>query len=1512
MTFPMQEFASEFLSFLEHREARLLSWGFYDATFDAAEVQENLEVEGGPELLRMWADVQRQGMDMPLVFDELKEAGLLFALPERPGRFRTRFAETVRLTGRLRQLFKAEQWDTGASLVSDIKLHLRPRQYPRRNVPVADCWKDLAPHARTPDLQYDLFRALAAKRDGTLVDFAGFQRRAFAHILGQYGQPGSSGTVVSAGTGAGKTKAFYVPALLAVAEEVARNPTPFTKVIAIYPRNVLLADQLREALSEALKLVPALRARNARPLTFGALIGQTPRDSDFEAAIARDDKAVDAWPRVSDGYQVPFLKSPQHPESDLVWRDSDRKAGRTCLYRQGQLQPDIPSGLVQLTRRQLQSSPPDVLFLSLEMLNREMGNPEWWSAFGITGVQGRAPRLLLLDEVHAYSGLAGAQAAWVLRRWRHWARSRSLHVVGLSATLRDARKHLQRIAGVDEQHVAEFLPEEGELEAEGMEYNLALKGDPASGSTLLATTIQTGMLLARVQTPPYLGQVNAAGALSSRAFFGRRVFSFSDNLDTLNRWWSDMADAERKRLALLRLPPNGDGVANAPIWRRKREAGQVWDLPVHLRYRLEQSLLVTRCSSQDPGVDTASDFIVATSALEVGYDDPEVAATLHHKRPRSMASFLQRKGRAGRRRGTRPWTVVVLSDYGADRWAFQNAETLFHPQLESIFLPLRNPYVLRIQATQFLIDWLGREISDGSPYYFLSRRTAPTSQQKAIRLLREMLEQGPAWQRFLQALKGLFGNTRDRSGVRLSEDELEAILWEEPRPLLTRAIPTLLRQLESGFVRLGPARGSEDAKRPLPLFLPSATFEDLDVAETRIEFLPGPSQRTKDDQVLGVGHALMESCPGHVSKRYSTGARDRGYWNAASKRLQDGERSIRVEDTFPDATIIEVVDGVAVYQPRRVQLAPAPENVKQTSKATWEWRSRIRPIGAGRLLPLLNVGRWRDVAADCEAFLHREYSGVEVLRYAAEGEFEMYLSRVQEPVAGTFRLEQREGGEVRSQAVGFRQRVDGLRVRLRQSAIDESLDLTDDDLARLRSEYLADAIEQRLGCSVFLAGWLAQTSLGSLAATAVTVGCSLEEAQRRLAGMRDRAAERVLDSAFQVREAEDDGNPRESRLKARVLGYWRDAQSCRALEETERVLWGPATEDLLAWARRRRVASLAQALRVALVRGLSDVTEDDFEVDVLYPPQGGADVFLTELHPGGLGQMEEVVQRLRGDPEVVHEALRHALDSCRREQQARMLDRAVLGATGKGTRPLAGPFESVRQARDFKETEDARDQLVRVLPSAGVVPTRAVTVSIVSRVLRPGSSLKTDAAMELLRRGWARVNRRVGLKVDARVYAYLCVHLPFVSRRLRALLGEVGAGEVVSGAQIHSLVQQLVTQGCRDGCPECLDNPNRYNDFGRPSRALARRWLRHEIPEVRAEGAPEDWMEVARAHLRTSGRVRVYALEADLSRVLASVQLLLAEDIEVEHLLMPSAISQVERERAGWWLTLQLKEYGLA
>jgi hypothetical protein len=104
----------------------------------------------------------------------------------------------------------------------------------------------------------------------------------------------------------------------------------------------------------------------------------------------------------------------------------------------------------------------------------------------------------------------------------------------------------------------------------------------------------------------------------------------------------------------------------------------------------------------------------------------------------------------------RPWTVVVLSDYGRDRIAYQGYDVLFNPILEKRSLPIANRYVLRIQAVFAFMDWVAQQLpartSNGSVWNdFASPSTyAIVRQRQEITLIENILET-EAGQRDLEA-----------------------------------------------------------------------------------------------------------------------------------------------------------------------------------------------------------------------------------------------------------------------------------------------------------------------------------------------------------------------------------------------------------------------------------------------------------------------------------------------------------------------------------------------------------------------------------------------------------------------------------------------------------------------------------------------------------------------------------------------------------------------------------------
>src|SRR4051812_27522282 len=100
----MDRFFDELLSFLESREARLLSWGFYDVSFRPGDIEAVLPTEGAEALRDVWEERRRRGETLQGHLAAMADAGLLYRIEDGADRFRTRFAEGVRLLARLRQL----------------------------------------------------------------------------------------------------------------------------------------------------------------------------------------------------------------------------------------------------------------------------------------------------------------------------------------------------------------------------------------------------------------------------------------------------------------------------------------------------------------------------------------------------------------------------------------------------------------------------------------------------------------------------------------------------------------------------------------------------------------------------------------------------------------------------------------------------------------------------------------------------------------------------------------------------------------------------------------------------------------------------------------------------------------------------------------------------------------------------------------------------------------------------------------------------------------------------------------------------------------------------------------------------------------------------------------------------------------------------------------------------------------------------------------------------------------
>ena len=563
------------LDTVEAQEMRLLSWGIVDAALSPDEVIGIIDPLLDAALGRGETDL----ISPEQVIDAMRQACLLHATPE--GHLRSRLAEAVRLLQRLRQLFadrsngQRSDWQGAPTLVADYRIARKPRRYPRRNRSLAEILEPIFASGAAPAITQAL-QALGT-RSGQPMHLAGFQCRATLRIVDGLRRAVQAATVVCAGTGSGKTMAFYLPVLSYLAHLVSpQDASRWVKTVALYPRNELLKDQLAEVYSQARSLDLTQKARYARKLTIGAYFGPAPYDARTKSLDNAD------WQRLGDGYVCGYVRCPRGCDAPMVWRDADRNENRERLCCSN-CATEVREDEIVLTRVRIQREPPDLLFATTEMLNRRLSDSRSRHLFGVDVAPGRAPRAVLLDEVHTYAGTHGAQVAYLLRRWRAGVRA-PMTWVGLSATLRDAEKFFKDLTGLAASEVAEVSPLPEEFEEEGAEYMLALRGDPVSRTSLLSTTIQASMLMARMQ--------DKRDAPVSGGIYASRSFVFTDDIDVTNRLYFDLLDAEGRDsfgnvdatrqfggLAVLRTPDSVDLPGTATVktgrWRKTSDTNSL-------------------------------------------------------------------------------------------------------------------------------------------------------------------------------------------------------------------------------------------------------------------------------------------------------------------------------------------------------------------------------------------------------------------------------------------------------------------------------------------------------------------------------------------------------------------------------------------------------------------------------------------------------------------------------------------------------------------------------------------------------------------------------------------------------------------------------------------------------------------------------------------------------------------------------------------------------------------------
>lgn len=1331
---------------IEEQEFKLLVWGDTEGSFSEDEIIEIIE--------RTIPDEEPDD-----VLDELIEKAIITRISNTVGssvNYRSRMGHSLHLFRSLRQWMHGQNLDASKSLVSDFRFLRRARAYPIRDISVGEVISTCKDNGIM-----DLNILEAVKRQIGDYSLSGFQLRSTIRTLNAWEKHKRrvkypSATITCAGTGSGKTMAFYLPALSSLAKDIIDDNSRRVRILAIYPRQELLKDQFNETWNACRKLDELTLGQSGRKIKVGALFGNTPHDS--SNALKGHQQYL-----YSGLLQCPAKGC----DGQMRWNKHDilQKKERLLCHKCGN---EVLDDEVSLTRRSMENCPPDILFTTTEMLNQQMGNPLRQKLFGINS--NKTIPLVLLDEVHTYGGNQGAQTAYLLRRWMKLSNS-APHFVGLSATLSDAESFFANLTGTNPSRVRliEALPKE--MEEEGAEYLLALRGDPVSQTALLSTTIQSAMLTRRV--------LDHRSERPSEGTWGNKTFIFTDDLDINNRLFSQLADAEglwqrkgqlvnndKGPLAKLRNPRGG------PERLDMVSLGQDWSALKYHGFSLDDSdrASVSRTSSQDAGVDNEADLVVATASLEVGFNDPEVGAVIQHKAPRNVASYLQRKGRAGRSRTMRPWTIIVLSEFGKDRETFQHYERLLDPEIKVLGLPIENTHIHRMQAAMATLDWLGMKLKANLWLLLNQPKENKTGRLKTklsevLSLIEETLEPNGRLQTELSEYL--------QDALMLSEVQVNSALWQAPRPILLEFLPTIRRQISTCW-------GSWDYRQntlvswkeantrwgtPVVEFIPDQLFSDLNLPSIDIGLFRGGEELFWEG--MRFFQAIKEFAPGRISKRFSTYSGQSSDWLVPlsffpNLELHNTSQRFEVEQAFGSGLnelgefeLNGDTKRIRVFRPYKIypQSLFNSKEIAETSNAFLNWHSRfIAPQHAEEhILPTASI--WSRYLKHIKFYTHRTTTPLEVVRFNTGSNCELKFKRSGKKARVNFEWSNNE----EQVGIGTRLTVDAMKFAFNVTNEDLHSWLKDEKLiSALRGSYLQDLIRNSNLCdgNPFMSDWVYECFLSAVTIEASQKNCPIKTAiesvvyQRSKFKLTDMPVLLFQQKSVVSEEAEDDLELKDQKLQQELIHKFNDPTLINGLTSLGRVLYTDLFDDkeFIEWAKGVLANSLAAGVHQMACVAMPQIDERSLVADPVFESNTNSlTIWLSEQDSGGSGVITQLQDLYSEDPHRLLGILARTFEPGDYERLDTDLTTLLAHSVEESDISLA--FENLRNSTSHQERIAANKLLKASITRKGFQFSHSFSAVLHSRILKSGSSQESDKALLSYLSNWRDLQTDLGVEL---------------------------------------------------------------------------------------------------------------------------------------------------------------------
>lgn len=483
-----------------------------------------------------------------------------------------------------------------------------------------------------------------------------------------YALSNRTGLMVVAPTGAGKTEVFLLPLVASIAKALKEQPSKVPRYVLVYPRVALLKDQLSRvfkysfyASDEYFLGQPSLlgnKGHNHRnPIVIGLQYGgiRSERNTTFQDGSIFDQERFLTVPNCPICETGQLIK--HKVKENIVPLKCDNDACQAVFH-------------VTLGRNDLEKVKPHILVTTIESLDRLYLNPK---------IETYLKNLdaLVFDEVHLYYSLYGAHVSNIIRRVEKiQEHGKPLAKIASSATVSNPERFAAKLFYGHENNQVYLHDANDKVypsESGGLEVIFFLRSpegedSPPPQATLLQVTMAMGHSV--------LGKED-------------RAILFTESVDHVNRTSLQLRDAEQEQelwrfrtvvneieFQGLRCPHSSAHECSVyhsgECWRGVQGGGEC----VQYDKLREYAMQINEISSKNLNDVANGDIVIATASLEVGVDDPNFRATIHYRPPLNVFSFIQRRGRAGRRHNDIAYTIMVLGNDAVDEFYFRRRNRL--------------------------------------------------------------------------------------------------------------------------------------------------------------------------------------------------------------------------------------------------------------------------------------------------------------------------------------------------------------------------------------------------------------------------------------------------------------------------------------------------------------------------------------------------------------------------------------------------------------------------------------------------------------------------------------------------------------------------------------------------------------------------------------------------------------------------------------------------------------------